>query len=87
MHLTPVPIVDSFVAVRHQGSTIKINNCRWYIAVTLAQEMHNLKAECHELSSQLEGMEAHRQKVLRDFQQLQEASRRTAPWLSSKCTV
>ncbi|CAK9055227.1 unnamed protein product [Durusdinium trenchii] len=43
-----------------------------------ASEMHNLKAECHELSSQLEGMEAHRQKVLRDFQQLQEASRRTA---------
>eukprot|EP00913_Durusdinium_trenchii_P029176 g27352.t1 len=46
--------------------------------VSRSEEMHNLKAECHELSSQLEGMEAHRQKVLRDFQQLQEASRRTA---------
>lgn len=42
------------------------------------QEIQQLTAECRELSSKLEGMEAQRQRVLREQQQVQELSRQTA---------
>jgi len=43
-----------------------------------ASEIQQLTAECRELSSKLEGMEAQRQRVLREQQQVQELSRQTA---------
>lgn len=43
-----------------------------------ASEIQQLTAECRELSSKLEGMEAQRQRLLREQQQVQELSRQTA---------
>ena len=45
------------------------------------QEIQQLKAECRELSSKLEASELQRKKILREQQEVQEASKQTAAWL------
>ena len=45
------------------------------------QEIQHLKAECRELSSKLEASELQRKKILREQQEVQEASKQTAAWL------
>lgn len=44
------------------------------------QEIQQLKAECRELSSKLEASELQRQRILREQQEVQEASKQTAAW-------
>lgn len=45
-----------------------------------SQEIQQLKAECRELSSKLEASELQRQRILREQQEVQEASKQTAAW-------